>query len=291
MATMTQPSPPTWSTYTRFLRRHLGALVVLAVVGLLVGLVMARAKPATYTATTDVVVNPVPSYVAVQPRTRPPMVTIDSDAQLVVGSQVIARVASRLGESQASVKGGLSVTAVPLSQVLHVTFTGRSRADAVRGSTVAAQAFLDVRRRVLVALRAGQIARIGPPLRVVEGRLLAEQRANPVVPLDDPALQQYVTLTDRAEALARARTSSAEIIRRAQPPRGTDSVDTEVYLTSGAMLGILLASALGAVSNSAGPASGEVRRRGKARALATNGRSERLDLPGAVGALEKGGTE
>ena len=283
---------PTWSAYVGLVRRSWVLLVVLPLVGLVIGFGVARAKPHTYSATTDVVVYPVPAYVTVDNNTKARTVTIDSDAQLVLGSEVRKQVAQTVGLTEPEVQRGLSVGAVPLSTVLKITFSAGNPADAVRGATAAAQAFLQVRTEAMVALRDSQIDHVADRLRVVQTRLLAEQSANPALGTDDPVLDLYRTLHDRLQNLQNLRAVSAEVIDQAQRPTDPDSVDTEVPVTSGLMIGFLLACMVGWMR--------DVLRRSRFEPLpqsdhksttATGGAAMHLDLPDIINQGVQGGPD
>jgi len=281
---------PTWSTYVGFVRRHALLLVLLPLVGLASGFAWAWQQPHTYSATTDMVVYPVPAYVTEDANTHPESVTIDSDAQLALGTEVRSRVASELGMPASQVRRGLTVSAVPLSSVLHVTFTADTRDGAVRGSTAAAQAFLDVRSEDLVALRDAQVDRLARRLSVIQDRLLAQYAANPALDAEDPVLKLYVTVRDRLHALQDARALPAEVISRAEPPTEPDSIDPEVPLVSGFMVGLLLACVGGTAR--------DVARRGRDLGPAspvnvitpvTGHRQQHLDLPDVVNVVNANG--
>jgi hypothetical protein len=237
---------PTIDTYRRFARRHRSLIASAMAIGLVLGGIWAWLQPTTYSATASVVLSPVPSYVSATTSQRPPPeVTIDTDAQLVAAGPVVDAVAAAADEDVATVTDRLVVTATPLSRVLHISYTDDSAEDAASAATAAAEALVDVRSAALGALRADQAQLLGLHARELQDRLTSRRRPVAMLPGDD-LLSDIGLLRSRLTELEKLRTTPAVVSQRATPPLSPDSSNPEVPLTSGAMLGLLVAVAIAA---------------------------------------------
>lgn len=242
----TRPGLPALSDYSRFLRRHRVLVICLVGIGLLAGLALSMRQPATYSATTSIALTPVPKYVTTPGELLPPEVTIDTDAQLLSSPEVVGAVAGQLGIDPVGVEKRLSVTASANSHVLHVTVESRSRTRAAAAANAAAVALIDVRRASLGALRDDQLNKVRIMLADYEEQLAAAQRRRLVVPETDELFTSVLTFRQALDELEEARDQPAEVLRPAEPPQRKDYANTEIPLTSGPMLGLLVGCLLGA---------------------------------------------
>jgi hypothetical protein len=221
---------------------------VLMIIGLLAGFAWSLTEPASYSATTSVVLSPVPMYVIPSAtELAPPEVSIDTDAQLLGSPEVRDAIAGALRIDPADVDEHLTVTASANSHVLHVTVTGRSAAAAAEAADAAAHALTEVRRDSLGSLREGQLRQ----LRLLisnQKRLLTQGDAQgTALTAYDDVSAQILDLTNALRSLEEARVQPAEIVRFAATPQQAIHANTEVYVVSGAMLGLLCGCLLGAV--------------------------------------------
>lgn len=248
MGVLTESSGlPLWSDYTRFVRRHRASIGALMGLGVLAGFVWSLLQPATFSATASVALVPVPVYVSASTTELvPPEVSIDTDAQLLHSPRVLRAVGDVLGTDADAASEHLSVTASPNSYVLHVTVTAASAQLAAEAADAVGAALVDVRRHALGALRQDQLRQ----LRLVVGyqeQLLAQQQVRRlVIPAQDELFAQILELRTGLEELEEARRKPAEVVRPAVPPRHADYANTEVPVTTGAMLGLLGGCLLGA---------------------------------------------
>jgi uncharacterized protein involved in exopolysaccharide biosynthesis len=177
------PGLPLLSDYPRLVRRHGLLLSLLTGIGLLLGYGLAATQPTTFSATTSMVLVPVPVYV--NPATAglvPPEVSIDTDAQLLRSPLVLAAIGDALGTRTREAEEHLSVTASPSSHMLHVTVSATSAVLAVRAADAAVEAFVDVRREALGALRNSQLRQLRLYVADQEELLAQEQRRRLVIP-------------------------------------------------------------------------------------------------------------
>jgi uncharacterized protein involved in exopolysaccharide biosynthesis len=244
MAVVTaRPGLPLWSDYQRFVRRHRVRIGALMSLGLLLGFVWSWGQPPTYSATAAVVLVPVPKYVS--PSTTalaPPEVTIDTDAQLLHSARVQSAVANVLGTDPAAAADHLSVTAAPHSHVLDVTVSAGSPRDAADAANAAVDALVRVRRATLGSIQLGQVRQ----LRLFVSNQQTLLSEDLVVPAYDAPSARVRQLSTALRELEDARRTPAESVSPALPPRHADHANTEVPLTSGAMVGLVCGCLLGA---------------------------------------------
>ena len=251
MADLTQDRHPAGlpllSDYSGFARRHRILLALSTGAGLLVGLAWATTQPASFSATASVVLVPVPVYVS--PATTglvPPEVSIDTDAQLLQSPRVLTAVADALGTEPEQALEHLSVTATPQSHVLHVTVSGASPGEAARAADAAVDAFVDVRRDALGALASHQLRHLRLFVTGQEELLAREQSRRLVIAGQDELFAQTLELRAGLEELEQARSQPAQVVRPALATTTADHANTEVPVTSGAMVGLLCGVLLGA---------------------------------------------
>jgi hypothetical protein len=238
---------PLISDYTRFARRHRTPIAVAMVIGVLVGLMLALLQPSTFSATASVALTPVPVYVAPSVSDlAPPPVTIDTDAQLVRSSPVLAAVGRALGVDDARSEEHITVTASPNTNILHVTVTAADAREAARAADAAALALVDVRRTALGALTHDQIRQLRFMMIAQEGMLAREQARRLVIPVRDELFGNLIELRTRLSELRTARRVPAEVIGPAADSGQADYANTEVPLTSGAVLGLVVGCLIGA---------------------------------------------
>jgi uncharacterized protein involved in exopolysaccharide biosynthesis len=248
MGVLTEPPGlPTWSDYPRFLKRHRALVGALIGLGLLGGFAWSLLSPPTFSATASIALAPVPVYVtASTTELVPPEVSIDTDAQLLHSPQVLGAVADALGTDAGLASEQLSVTASPNSHVIHVTVTAASAQLAARAADAAGAAFVDVRRDTLGALREDQLRQLRMVIRDQEQLLAQEQTSRLVTSSYEDPFAQILQLRASLDELEEARTQPAEVVRPAVPPASPDHANTEVPVTSGAMVGLLAGCLLGA---------------------------------------------
>lgn len=247
MADLTSPGLPLWSDYPRFVRRHRGPLGVLVVIGALAGFGWSLQQPTTYSATASVALTPVPVYVTPSATDLvPPEVSIDTDAQLLRSPLVLGAVGRVLGTDPEASFDHLSVTASPNSHVLHVTIAAASAGEAAEAADAAVTAFIDVRRGSLGALTVDQLNQLRLHISDQERLLAQEQRKRLVIATSDTVFAQILELRTALDELEEASREPATRLGPAVPPSSPDYANTEVPMTSGALLGLLAGCLLGA---------------------------------------------
>ncbi|WP_210649106.1 hypothetical protein [Nocardioides sp. SYSU D00065] len=238
---------PLVADYTRFVRRHRARIAAAVAAGVLGGLALSATQSTTYSATASVALTPVPLYVmAATSELAPPPVSIDTDAQLLRSPAVLAAVAEELDVDGARSEEHMSVTASPNTSILHVTVTATDAAAAARAADAAALALLEVRRTALGAITNEQIRQLRFHVVATEAALARQQARRLVVPARDDLFAELLELRTRLDELESARRTPAEVIEPA-PDRGQAVyANSEVPVTSGAALGLVIGCLVGA---------------------------------------------
>lgn len=256
---------PLWSDHLRFLRRHRALVEASVALGLVVGVAVSLAQPATWSSTASVALSPVPVYVKISSEDLvPPEVSIDTDAQLLGSPQVMGAIARELGIDPEDAGDHLAVSASPQTHVLHLTVSGPSAASAQAATASAVKAFVTLRGEVLGALAEDQVQALRLALGARE-RELADVRGRRLVLDDDELMQEVVDLQTALDELEDARTQPADVIDPADLARTVDYPNREVPVVSGAGLGLLAGLLLGAARDRVGTRSPPRRPRGPHR--------------------------
>ena len=123
-----------------------------ALLGLLAGVGWYLGSRPSYRARTVIELSELPSTIRLQPGSAPARaVSIDTDAQIVVGDAVTEAVAEAVGTDPATARRSMRISARPLTRVLVVTYAGSTADKARVGAGAAAEAFLTERERLLLA--------------------------------------------------------------------------------------------------------------------------------------------
>ena len=136
---------PTIEAMTAFVRRNLALLVVLTLLGGVLGWVVAAARPDRYVASATVLL-PIPPQRENRPAPEPE--SLDTLARLAWSQPVVTAVADATELDEPDVPDRIAVSAVPLSRLLVVRFTGDSAAQARLGAQTTARELIRERREV-----------------------------------------------------------------------------------------------------------------------------------------------
>lgn len=237
-----------------FVRRHLWPLLAMVTAGATIGLVAAILAPKTYTASVTVLAPGVALHAGQPPgpdrqtAKRPRDATVDTDAQLVRGREVLSRLAAIPGfrTRPDRLKSRIKVTAAPHSRVLTISVSARSPRQAQQGAEIAAEAYLNLRHEIL-----GGIQQRNREALERREKLLEEQLKG--LPDEDASLSRLTVRTRRQavekqigqvrkelSAIDGQTVQSGEVLRGAALPHRPEDRRRDVALSSGAALGLLL---------------------------------------------------
>jgi len=251
---MSAPAP-SLRGYGRFVRLHRALILAMALLGGAVGVAMVTYWPAVYVAQAKVMTAAMPSGIEADPD-RPRLVSIDSDAQLMISTTVLARAAeaAEFPGGLDALRDSVEVSAVPNSRVLIVGVTHPDRAAALRGSGEVVGEFLRVRAEAAAAaddLAAARIeARVGAVLdqlaehRVADGGGATSIGVLSLDATETELLDRLRVLTEeKATAAATSTAGGAMVSPPAAPMRGSRPL-AAATVVSGLLIGTMAGVAL-----------------------------------------------
>ena len=231
--------------------------MVLAATGLVLLLVAAYLLffPATYTATTAVVVRPVvtdPFSVPSGGADR--AVNMTAESGIATSNGVIDKVASITGRDTTGVADALTVETPVGGQVMRFSYSGHSEAEAVDGANGAAEAYLELRKGMYENQRAAVLKSYDDTIALVTSQRTTTQRSLPAnqnssspSPRTSALLDQLRALNDQLATLAeqRSKIGSADLspgsvtsAARAPVPSSRDAAP--LILVAGLLGGLLV---------------------------------------------------
>ncbi|MEV0808425.1 Wzz/FepE/Etk N-terminal domain-containing protein [Micromonospora sp. NPDC050200] len=225
------------------------ALVLLAVLGYLFVL------PATYTATTAVVVRPVvtdPFSVPSGGADR--AVNMTAESGIATSNDVIDKVARITGRETREVADALEVETPVGGQVMRFSYAGHSEREAVDGANGAAESYLALRKGMYENQRAGVLTSYDDTIDLVTAQRATTQRSLPAnqsssnpSPRTSALLDQLRALNDQLATLAeqRSKVASADlspgsVTSAARPPVPSSRNAAPLILVAGLLGGLLL---------------------------------------------------
>lgn len=212
------------------------------VLGAAFGIAWIVSTPVTFEATTALELTSIAPQVNISSvGARPDPVTIDTDAQIATSDPVVRAITENSTRDAADVRANLDVAARPLTDVMTITYTAGSPAEAVDGASAAARAFLQEKDRLIVEPVRRYLTEVASEKPVVgtQGAVLA-------LPSDDI----WALETRRQAALAsELRLQGAgRVVEASRITAPNDRGDVEVPLVTGAALGALLGLLLAVIA-------------------------------------------
>ncbi|WP_168221062.1 tyrosine-protein kinase domain-containing protein [Actinomadura sp. WMMA1423] len=226
-------------------RRYLGALVVLALLGTGAGVALELAVPPPFKATATVLVSPLEGNPYSPEGRGDDLVNLQTEAQLVATDSVAKIVERKLGREA---QGDIGVSVPPNTQVLNLTYTSNSSGNARSGAQAFADAYLEYRTQRAQAVVNNQLAKLKAQSSRVE-RLL--QRANTELAAASGSrratLQQRVTaytnqlgvIDEQSNDIASTPIDPGQVITPADAPSGPGIMRPAMYGAVGLVLGLV----------------------------------------------------
>jgi capsular polysaccharide biosynthesis protein len=217
--------------------------------------------PATYRATTVVVLRPV----VTDPFTFPSsgadrVINMTAESGIALGNEVIDATASALRRTNDEIRDALAVEVPTGGQVLRFEYAGDTEEQAVAGANAAAQTYLKVREKIYQQQRESQLLSYDSTIKQVTDQRKAAQKGLPeggssgisLPPRTQAMLDQVNALNDQIAQLAnqRAKIASADLTpgaiaaaARAPVPSTHDRAPVVLLaaLLGGLLLGVVLA--------------------------------------------------
>jgi Mrp family chromosome partitioning ATPase/capsular polysaccharide biosynthesis protein len=242
-------------------RRQWLAVLLCLVLGLLAALAWLEWAPKEFRASTSVLVLPTDRNAT----NNNDGINLDTEAQLVTSTDTAVAAAEILDEpsSQAQeLAEQVAISVPPNSDILDITFTGSSAAEARAGSAAFAQAYLAQREAAAETARSAEqeglqtrIDELGTQLddalgavsRLEEGSA-GRRRASAQANLLN---NQIAGLTSQLNQISTANSTPGRVVTEATAPTSQSGPDPLVVLAAGAVLGLLLGAGVAGLRNRA----------------------------------------
>ncbi|WP_433532567.1 lipopolysaccharide biosynthesis protein [Micromonospora sp. CA-263727] len=240
----------TLSDLLRVPLHRIGAVAVVAVLGLVAALGYVTLVPGLYRASAVVAVRPVvtdafsPSGAAADRA-----VNMNVESGIATGTEVVRRLAEVNGQDQRDVRDALEVEVPAGGQILRFSYGARSVAQAVRSVNLAAESYLDVRRSMYERQRDEMLRSYDESIaKVVAQQAAIQQRvANARQGGTDTATAELAGINSQLTQLNSARTEIAAVdvnpgwvTRTAEPALVATGGRASMFVLAGLLAGVLL---------------------------------------------------
>jgi Mrp family chromosome partitioning ATPase len=257
---MDTPRPVSYdmSHYFSLLRRHWWIIALLTAAGIVGALGVARTQPKVYESTTSVLVIPTSSTsTTVSGGRTSGTINLDTEAQLVTSATVATDAAKLLKVTTppAVLAAQISVTVPANTSVMSISAAASTPLAAQASSHAFATAYLANRQSSAQADLSSQVSAINTTIQRQQSSLtrinddLAKLVPGSAKYANEQSQRQTLTsqinsLTNRMNNLSTTTVTSGSIITDAALPTKPSKPSVPLFLTSGAMLGILVGLAL-----------------------------------------------
>ena len=256
---MDAPRPVSYdmSHYFGMLRRHWWIIALLTAAGLVGALSLAGTQQKVYDSTTYVLVMPTGSSASVEGGRTSGSVNLDTEAQLVTSAEVASNAAKLLKVTTApsDLAAAVSVDVPANTSVMAITFAAATPPAAQAGSHAFATAYLANRQGSAQADITSQVNAINTKIHQQQATLahinndLAKLKPGSARYANAQSQRQTLNsqinlMTNRINNLSTTTVTSGKIITDAGLPTKPVKPSVPLFLTSGAMVGILLGIAL-----------------------------------------------
>lgn len=225
-------------------------------IGLVAILLYLLVSPATYTATSVVVVRPV----VTDPFTYPGAgadraVNMNAENGLASSNEVIAKIAEATGSNPNTVRDALAIEIPVSGQILRFNYTGRTQDEAVKGANTAAASYLQARQSAYEKQRAGLVASYDQSIQKVTDQRGTLAKTLPAgagqgslqSPSITAVMDQLRGLNDQIAQLAEQRTKIASVdvtpgtlTRSAEKPVPSSHDNALLFILAGLLGGALI---------------------------------------------------
>ncbi|GIF98534.1 Wzz/FepE/Etk N-terminal domain-containing protein [Catellatospora citrea] len=252
-ATYAGPPPSSYdmSDYLGLIARHWWIAVLLTLAGTAAGAAYNESLPREYVSTASVLVRPAGLDANVSGGRTRDEINLDTEAQLMRSTAVVAGAAKVLQREDVDVlAGAVSVEVPPNTAVLQIKYAASAPEEAQAGAKAFAQSYLANREgnakaeleRQAAALR-DKIKDLTEDLTKINGKLSgASPKSSNYATLDsqrDTTVTQINQLNNKVNQLATETVSAGTVIREARVPSRPVKPTAAVNYAAGALLGLL----------------------------------------------------
>jgi capsular polysaccharide biosynthesis protein len=233
-------------------------VVAFAVLGVAGAVAAVQFMPATYRATTTLLITPTGAEQAVAATAgRDRLINLETEAQILTSAAVAERVKSALGSprSAADLASDIKVEVPPNTTLLTVSATAPTPTEAQRESRTFAEEYLKQRAEVADAAIAGQVKIFQARIAETTKRLQAVSGQGVTLPQNSPdrayaelqqriLIDQITNLSDELSKLQAITVTPGRVLSLAALPERPQQSSPTVYVAAGLLLGLVLGLAV-----------------------------------------------
>jgi capsular polysaccharide biosynthesis protein len=236
--------------YTEVLKRRWAFVLIMVLLGTVIGLLLAQARPESYRSSATVLVE------AVGPIDRPGQAEVNLDTEIgLVQSEAVVETARRLLQTSTSsldLADQVQAFVPPNTQLLEIRFDATDPVEAQRGAHAFAAAYIEARSSTARALSEARLERLNAELNESLASLQTVSTEIAAAPPGSAArafaegrrsvlVNQISQLQARITPLRQAATRGGVIVKDAQRPTRAAGPDQRLFVASGLLGGLLLA--------------------------------------------------
>lgn len=237
--------------YLQVIRRQWVVLVIGLVLGVALAVAYLFVAPKQYQSTAGVLVTPIADTTTGSARNA--TINLDTEAQLVTGTDVLSAAASALGipaSQAANLVDQVAVSVPPNTDILDITYTDSTPAAAQRGSLAFAQAYLDQRKGSANASISAENKALQDRVTAISTQLQQLTQATAALPANSPdrarnestisaLTSQLSTLGSQQNQLQASIVAPGRIVTQPVLATSPSSPNTIISLAAGIVLGLL----------------------------------------------------
>jgi hypothetical protein len=240
---MATPPPPAQLTdIVGKLRRHWPAVAMMAIIGLVLGVLASIVVPAQYTAESTVSVNPMNSNPILTGSSSDQSISMPTEQQIVASRNVAEATAKLLAPRYSftaeDVQDATSVSTPDDSLILNVSFTGDTPKQAAAGADAVGEAYL-MTRRTDASAELDRLAKSATS-QITELQTQSKQSQNSSSIQQRSIQIQVEALANQLAQLGNVDLNPGQIIGNADTPTKRSSPGPLALGTAGGFLGLLL---------------------------------------------------
>jgi capsular polysaccharide biosynthesis protein len=250
--------------YGKLLRRQWATVLICLLLGIGLAFAYIQFAPREYRSLTSVLVTATDATAAAT-TDRPAGINLDTEAQLVTATETVSAAAKTLdvpADEAGQLADRVGVSVPPNTEILDITYTGDTAAEAQHGSLAFANAYLEQRKATAQAALDAQAAALKARIDAVNSQLAEVLKAGDALKSGSPerarnndqaaALNgQLASLTSSQNRVRSETVTPGRIVTQPAVPDSPSSPDPLIAMAAGVLLGLLAGIGLAALRNRA----------------------------------------
>src|SRR3954453_6147033 len=250
--------------YGKLLRRQWPTVLICLLLGIGLAFAYIQFAPREYRSLTSVLVTATDATAAAT-TDRPVGINLDTEAQLVTATETVSAAAKTLdvaADEAGQLADRVGVSVPPNTEILDITYTGNTAAEAQHGSLAFANAYLEQRKATAQAALDAQYAALKARIDAVNSQLAAVLKAGDALKSGSPERArnndqaaslngQLASLTSSQNRVRSETVTPGRIVTQPAVPDSPSSPEALIAMAAGVLLGLLAGIGLAALRNRA----------------------------------------